>query len=449
MTLVRVLRFFDQLSQDLVYGFRQLRHNPVFAAAAVLTLALGIGANGAIYQVLDAVVFRSLPVRDPASLVQVQLLENNQPVHVSNPFYREFAARQQVLDGLFAVSDFPLRQAVLRGRGSFRAVKGSIVTGNYFRVLGVAAHAGRVFTEEDDRTAATPVVVLSDAFWGREFARSPSALGQVLDINGAKATVIGVAPAEFFGETVGTVPDFWLPIGFQPQFMPADSPGGPSHSWLTMLGRLRPGISAGQTQAALEPLYRRLADLTVQRPGRDYRVRLESASRGNSTMEQRFGRPLWVLTGITGMVLLIACSNLANLMLGRATARTQEIGVRLALGAGRWRIARQLLTEGLLVSALGTAIALVLARSGARRLVDWASAAGDWRLSLGLEWRHLAFTAAIAVAATCLFGLAPAWSATRVDVHSALQSAHRGHAGGRFRNRLGKCLIVAQLSDLR
>ena len=231
----------------------------------------------------------------------------------------------------------------------------------------------------------------------REFARSPSALGQVLDINGAKATVIGVAPAEFFGETVGTVPDFWLPIGFQPQFMPADSLGGPSHSWLTMLGRLRPGISAGQTQAALEPLYRRLADLTVQRPGRDYRVRLESASRGNSTMEQRFGRPLWVLTGITGMVLLIACSNLANLMLGRATARTQEIGVRLALGAGRWRIARQLLTEGLLLSALGTAIAMLLARRGARGwwigrqrratgVSRWDLNGGTWRSRRRSRW---------------------------------------------------------------
>jgi putative ABC transport system permease protein len=441
-----MLLVMTNLSQDLVYAFRQLRHNPIFAAAAVLTLALGIGANAAIYQVLDAVVFRSLPVRDPASLVQVQLLENNQPVHVSNPFYREFAARQQVLDGLFAVSDFPLRQAVFRGRGTFRAVKGSIVTGNYFQVLGVAARTGRVFTAEDDRAAAPPVIVLSDAFWSREFRRSPSALGQALDINGAKATVIGVAPPEFFGETVGTVPDLWLPISFQPQFMPADWLGAPSHSWLAMLGRLRPGISAGQAQAALDPLYRRLADLTVQRAGHDYRVRLQSASRGVAELEQRFGRPLWVLIGMTGLVLLIACSNLANLMLGRATARTREIGVRLALGAGRSRIARQLLTEGLLLSALGTAIALLLATGGARWLVDWASAGGDWRLPLGFEWRHLAFTAAVAVAATCVFGLAPAWTATRVDVQSALQSANRGNAGGRFRNRLGRCLIVAQLS---
>jgi predicted permease len=442
----RRLPWFDSFGQDLTYALRQLRRNPAFAAAAVLTLALGIGANAAIYQVLDAVVFRALPVREPAALVQVQLLENHQPIHVSYPFYRELAARQQVLDGLIAVSDFPLRQAVLRGRGSYRAVKGSIVTGNYFRVLGVSARTGRVFTDEDDRPAAPPVIVLSDAFWDREFARSPSALGQVLEINGAKGTVIGVMPPEFFGETVGSVPDLWLPISFQPQFMPADWLDAPSHSWLTMLGRLRPGGSPRQAEAALDPLYRHLAALTVQRAGHDYRVQIQSASRGIAELEQRFGRPLWVLIGLTGLVLLIACSNLANLMLGRATARTQEIGVRLALGAGRSRIARQLLTEGLLLSVLGTAIALVLATRGARWLVDWASAAGDWRLSLGLEWRHVAFTAAVAVAATCLFGLAPAWTATRVDVLSALQSAHRGHAGGRFRNRLGRCLIVAQLS---
>jgi predicted permease len=441
----RRLPFFDTLSQDVVYALRQLRRNPGFAAAAVLTLALGIGANAAIYQVLDAVVFRALPVRDAASLVQIQLLENNQPIHISYPFYRELAARQQILDGLFAVSDFPLRQAVLRGRGSFRAVKGSIVTGNYFRVLGVSARAGRVLTEDDDRPAAPPVIVLSDAFWNREFARSPGALGQVLEINGLAGTVIGVAPPGFFGETVGTVPDLWLPMSVQPRIMPTDYLNAPNSSWLSLLGRLRPGVSARQAQAALDPLYRALADLTVQRPDRDHRVQIQSASRGIAELERRFGRPLWVLIGITGLVLLMACSNLANLMLGRATARTQEIGVRLALGASRSRITRQLLSESLLLSALGTAAALVLATSGARWLVTWASSSADWRLSLAFEWRHLAFTAAIAVAATCLFALAPAWAATRIDVHSALQSAH-GHSGGRFRNRLGRCLIVAQLA---
>jgi predicted permease len=442
----RRLPFLDTLFQDLAYACRQLRRNPAFAAAAVLTLALGIGANAAIYQVLDAVLFRALPVRDPASLVEVQLIENNRPIHVSYPLYRELAARQQVLDGLFAVSDAPLRQAVLRGHGSLRAVKGSIVSGNYFRVLGVNARAGRVFTEADDRPAAPPVIVLSDAFWNREFARSPAALGQTLEINGFAGTVIGVAPPEFFGETVGAVPDLWVPMSVQPRVMPTDYLNAPSSSWLSLLGRLRPGVSARQAQAALHPLYHALADLTVTRPGRDYRVQLQSASRGVAELAQRFGRPLWVLISITGLVLLMTCSNLANLMLGRATARIQEIGVRLALGAGRARIVRQLLTESLLLSALGTAAALALATSGARWLVAWASAAGDWRLSLSMEWRHLAFTGATAVAATCLFGLAPAWAATRIDVQSALQSAHRASAGGQFRNRLRRCLIVAQLA---
>ena len=439
----RRLPFLDSFAQDLTYALRQLRRNPGFAAAATLTLALGIGANTAIYQVLDAVAFRSLPVRDPASLVQIQLLENHRAIHISYPFYHELAAHQQVLDGLFAVSDFPLRQAVLRGRGSFRAVTGSIVTGNYFRALGVAARAGRVFTDDDDRPAAPPVMVLSDAFWNREFARSPSALGQVLEINGLAATVIGITPPGFFGETVGAVPDLWLPMSVQPRIMPADYLNAPSSSWLSLLGRLRPGVSARQAASALDPLYRALADLTATRSGRDYRVQVQSASRGIAELEQRFGRPLWVLAGITGLVLLMACSNLANLMLGRAAARSQEIGVRLALGAGRARIARQLLTESLLLSVLGTGAALVLAERGASWLVAWGSAAGDWRLSLGLEWRHLAFTAAIAVAATCLFALAPAWTATRLDLHSALQGSY---SAGRFRNRLGRFLIVAQLA---
>jgi hypothetical protein len=298
----RRLRFIDPLWQDLYYALRQLRGNPAFAAAAVLTLGLGIGANSAIYQVLDAVVFRVLPVRDAASLVQVQLLENDQPIHISYPFYKEMAAHQKVLDGLFAVSDFPLREAVLRGRGSSRAVKGSIVSGNYFRVLGISARAGRVFTEDDDRPAAAPVIVISDAFWNREFARSFAAIGQVLEINGASGTVIGVTPPAFFGETVRTVPDLWLPISFQPQFMPADWLNAPSHSWLSMLGRLRSGFPASQAQAALDPLYRALSNLTVQSSGRAYRVQLQPASHGIDNLERRFGGPLWVLMGITGLV---------------------------------------------------------------------------------------------------------------------------------------------------
>ncbi|MEO8369556.1 MAG: ABC transporter permease [Candidatus Solibacter sp.] len=440
----RRLPFLDTLAQDVSYALRQLRRNPGFTLAAVLTLALGIGANSAIYQVLDAVVYRSLPVRDAKAIVEVSLLENGEGIHVSYPFYRDMAAQQKVFDGMIAVSDFPLRQAVLRGRGALRSVKGSLVTGNYFAVLGVAARQGRVFTAEDDRPGAPPVMVLSDAFWAREFGRSQAALGQVLEINGASGTVIGVAPQEFFGETVGSLPDLWLPIGFQPLFTPGDWLNAPSHSWLTMLGRLRPGVSLRQAELALAPIYGGIAELTVHKPGRDYLVQVHSASRGIAALGERFGKPLWVLMGLTGLVLLIACNNLANLMMGRAAARTQEIGVRLALGAGRARIARQLLTEGLLISLAGAALALLLAWQGARGLVAWASSSGDWRLSLSFDPRHVAFTAALAMGATCLFALAPAWASTRVDVHSALQAGQRA-GGGRFRNRFGRVLVVAQL----
>lgn len=247
----RRLPFLEPLTQDLAYALRQLRRSPGFALAAILTLALGIGANVAIYQALDAVLFRELPVHDPAGLVEIQLLEDGSPIHVSYPLFRELSARQQVLADIFTVSDFPLREAALRGRGAVRSVRGSLVSGSYFRALGVGVRAGRMLQPEDDRADAPPVAVISDAFWTREFERSPDALGQVLHINNTAATIIGVTPPEFFGETVGRAPDVWLPISLQPQLMPGDWLKQPGMNWLTVIGRLRPGMSRQQAQAAI------------------------------------------------------------------------------------------------------------------------------------------------------------------------------------------------------
>jgi predicted permease len=418
-------------AQDLAHTFRQLRRNPGFAAAAIATLALGIGANTAIYRVLDAVVFRSLPVAEPERLVLVQLLQNDKPGRFSFPLFREMAARQKSLEGMFATSQLPLRDAVLRGRGPVRSINGSIVSGAYFRVLGVSARAGRLFTEEDDQPSAPPVAVIGYDFWTREFDRSASAQGQSIRINNVVATIIGVTPPGFYGEVLGDVPDVWLPMSVQPQVMPADWLNAPSASWLAAMGRLRPGVSVQQAQSELDALYRQLADLNVRTKNATYRVRLDPGSRGIADLAERFGGPLRALMALVGMVLLMACCNLANLLLGRAAARMHEIGVRLAMGASRRRLVRQLLTESLAISALGAVAGIGVAAWGSQALVTLASSGGRWTLPLDSGWRVIGFAVAATALAALLFGLAPAISATRVDLRAALESNRRGVAPGR------------------
>jgi predicted permease len=432
----RRLPFFDTLVQDLGYAVRQLRQSPGFAAAAILTLALGIGANAAIYQVLDAVVFRALPVRHSEQLALVQLIGSRKTLSFSYPLYREMAARQEIAEGMFAASTEPLHHAILRGRGTIESINGSIVSGNYFQVLGVSARRGRCFTEADDRAAA-PVAVISHAFWQREFAGA-AAIGTTIEINRALVTIIGIMPPAFFGETAGNAPDVWLPMSLQPLLSPSDWLDAPAYSWLKVMARLRPGVSPAHAAAALTALYRQLPDLGSP----DYQVQLQPANQVLAELNAQTAHPLYILIGITAAVLLIACCNLANLLLGRATARTHEIGVRLALGAGRARIVRHLLTESFLLSALGTLAAAALAWWGSRALMR----AQGWQLAIDANWRVPGFTAAIAILATLLFGLAPALSATRLDLLPALRANRRTQSGGRPRQFLGKFLIVAQIS---
>ncbi len=428
------------MSGALSYALRQVRRSPALAIAATLTLAIGIGASVAVFEVLDSVVFRALPVRDPASLVRVQLVENGKPRDFSYSLFRDMAARQQVASGIFATSDYPLHAAVLSGRGELRTVNAVLVTDNYFSVLGVAAQAGRIFTV-DDQPASGPVAVISDRFWQSEFGRSAGALGARLQINQAVVSIVGVAPAGFSGEVQGNAPDVWLPMSAAPLAMATDWTNAPRSIWLTVMARLLPGVSPGAASLSLEAL---LHEVGEQRAGVEYRVGIQPASRGISQLRGRFQSPLLVLMAATGMLLLIACCNLANLLLGRAAARTREIGIRLALGAGRPHLVRHLLLESFVFALPGAAASLPLSRWGARVLVALATQGHDWQIPIEWNWRVTLFGLVVTTAAACLFGLAPALLAAQVELNPALQGTAPGVSGGR--HVFGKLLVVAQIS---
>ena len=440
------LPFVDGLWQDLGYAFRQLRHSPIFAIAAVLTLALGIGANTAVFRVLDTLLLRSLPVRQPDQLVQLQPLEFGKTASFAYPTYRDLASQHGVIAEAIAGGDLwhPERVAI-QGRGSVKLQNGRLVTGNYFAMLGVPAALGRVFTQDDDRPGAAAVAVISYRFWDREFGRSPAAIGKILEINSVPLTIVGVTPQRFSGERVFFAPDIWLPLSLQPRVMQEDWLKTGNFNFLDVLARLQPRVSRAQAQAALDPIYRRLL---ARESGRD-RLQVISGHRGViiPEMEDPVLQPITAMMGMVALLLLIACCNLANLLLARGAARTHEIGVRLALGAGRWRLVRQLLTESLLLSGTSTILGAGIAMWGTQVLAQWAldSDTAPW-VSLSIGWRVMAFAAAVSIGATCVFGVAPALAGTRLDIRSALQGSRRMQSQSRPRQRLGKAFVVAQVS---
>jgi predicted permease len=451
----------ENFVQDVKFGARMLRNNPGFAAVAVLTLALGIGANAAIFTVVSAVLLRPLAVQHPEQLVavgdptRVHAWSNGTPgtKSFSYPLYRELRAQNQVFSSLLATSRLDNARIVI-DKGT-EDLQGRVVSENYFETLGVEALIGRTFNSADGGASGEdPIAVISYRYWQKRFAGSPAVLGRTVRLNDCPMTIIGVTGPEFSGEVVEDQPDIWAPMRMEPQLMPQKSYlENANISALLLVGRLKPGTTIKQAKAALDGLVKRALtgplDAKLSADDRDavrnmkVDVQVSAGGRGLSQVRAEFGEPLWLLMGMVGLVLLVACINVANLLLARSAARRKEMAVRLAIGAGAGRVIRQLLTESLLLAALGGALGLLLAKWGAAALVRMAEAGSGVRNRLELDWRVLGFTAAICLAAAILFGLGPALRFVKVG--TALRESARD-SGSRMKVETGRLLLGAQIA---
>ena len=398
----------ESTAADFRYGLRQVRRRPGFALVVVSSLALGIGANTAIFSLIDAVLLRMLPIDDPAGL---HLLTRHQPTGSTRGFeYGELRRLRDdgvIFSDLAAYATAPINVSL---DGSMEpTAEGQLVSGSYFPLLGVGAIAGRTLGPEDDLNPnGHPVVVISYSYWERRFERDPSVLGRTIHLSGTPFTIIGVAPREFFGLEVGRAADLFVPIMMQPTVMPAAENwlGQPNKrsSWLSIVGRLKPGYSPQQAQArlagldVLDPLWTKPTNKDERPQLIPQTLGLSSASTGMSSLRDQFSQPLLILMAVVSIVLLIACANVASLVLARAASRLPEFSMRLALGAGRRRLVRQLLVENVILAALGGLAGLLLARWATGLLVTFMSS-GRTPIALHLEpdVRVLAFTAIVSI----------------------------------------------------
>ena len=453
----------ETLYQDLRYALRMLVKAPAFTAVAVLTLALGVGANTAIFTVVNALLLKTLPVKAPQELVAVgnpasygsRWHGSPSTDFFSYPLYRELRDRNSVFSGVIAASseDDIDADASSMGAASSERITLRLVSGNYFSVLGVGAAAGRVLTESDDaQDGANPVVVLSYGYWKSEFALSPAVLGTIIRLSGSPFTVIGVAQANFRGDVVGDNLAGFVPLSMQPQIMRESSyRKDPTISWLLLIGRCKPGISLAQTKAnvnfafqqALKGDYGASIKPEELRDLRRGEIPVSPGGSGLSSLREQYRTPLLLLLGMVGLILLIACVNVANLLLARATARGKEVAVRLALGASRARLFRQLVTESVTLAFLGGACGALLAIWGVRLLLAIVGANGE-SLPVSPDARVLAFTVGICFVTGIIFGLAPASRAARGELNPILKDSVS--ADRRSRWSLGKVLIAGQVA---
>ena len=452
----------DSAWRDLRYGARLLRLNPGFALVAILSLALGIGANTAIFQLLDALRIRTLPVKSAEELVEVRIAEpvggrtgqfNGRRPSLTNPLWEQVRDRQQVFSDAFAWGTLSFD---LTTSGEARAAQGLWVSGGFFSGLGVPALVGRTITAADDRRGcAAPPAVLSYGFWQREYAGSAAVIGRSITLDGHPFDIVGVTPPSFFGVEVGRTFDVAVPLCAEPISRGARSALDKKDVWfLGAMARLAPGVTLEQARAQLAsisaPIFRET--LPAYRPQDakhylDFKLGAYPAGTGISALRRQYESPLWLLLATTGLVLLIACANLANLMLARATAREREIALRLAIGASRARIVRQLLAESLLLAAIGAASGALLAQWLSEFLVDFLRTENNRLfMALALDWRIFAFTAALGVATCLLFGLVPAIRATGAAPGAAMKAGSRGATDTKERFGMRRALVVGQVA---
>jgi predicted permease len=431
----RGLPWLDDLARDLRYGLRALRRNPMFASVAMLTLALGIGANTAIFSLADAVLLRTLPVSNPRDLV---VLRQRGPGGDIFPFTSaaavDLAANHDVLSGLAAFR--PLLNTPVSVNGEAEIALAQMVSGNYHAVLGIHAVLGRTLTEQDRE----PVAVISHSYWRRRFGGDPNVVGRVLEMQGRSFTIVGVTPLEFFGTQPGRHVDVTTPLAAQTMTM------APNARWLYLVGRRSPGVSDEQARAALRVRWAQLAgESSPSRP--PVTLELDSGAQGLNELRREFSLPLQILMAAVGVVLLVACANLAGLLIVRSSARQQEIAVRLSLGAARGRIVRQLLTESALLAAAGGAAGVALAYWVTNLLLAMMSRGRvPIVLDVAPNARTLAFAAVVTIATAALFGLLPALGASRTDVQPRLKSSASG--ADATRNIWGRAMVAAQVALL-